>query len=60
MLLSVTQGFFAGRCLPRMLLAVSVTGYGYIDTFNVGVVCGGGIGGGGVLLLFLKLPIFAA
>ena len=24
-MLSVTQGFFAGRCLPRMLLAVSVT-----------------------------------
>ena len=24
-MLSMTQGFFAGRCLPRMLLAVSVT-----------------------------------
>ena len=24
-MLSVTQGFFAGQCLPRMLLAVSVT-----------------------------------
>ena len=24
-MLSVTQGFFAGRCLPRMLLAVSIT-----------------------------------